>query len=149
MKTNIKDIKTLALVPLFGLSMHSCQNTPLYTEHTNVVVRANNIGVLIKDTETDTERLIDLLKYRQEDGCLEKNLLNDGTSSITRSFVADALFLQAGDTLKISSAYNYDDNLVLDVEHSTIKYDRRAVKLRKDMQKINAFKQQTQQEYQR
>jgi len=139
MKNVVKNYKKLVFAPLFGLSLHSCQPVQ-FQGHTNVVVCANNVGVLIKDVKTDKERLIDLLPYNQKDGgmCIPVKDMH----SVNSNFIADALYLQPGDTINVSSAYNYDETFLLNLEHSTIKYDKQALKVRRDMEKINTFKQQ-------
>ncbi len=117
-------LKTLPVALLFALTMSACQ-----TLHKNTVVMVKGNKVLIKDNETNDERLID---------CTKK-------SSKHPNLQADLPYFHKEDPVEFKPAkgYTYEGFRAYPLEGSELKYNEDTIQIRKDREKIAAFKADT------
>ena len=117
-------LKTVPVALLIALAISACQ-----TLHKNTVVMVKNNKVLIKDAETNDERLIDCTKKSNKHPNLQ----------------ADLPYFHKEDPVEFKPAkgYTYDGFRAYFIDGSEFKYNPDTIQIRKDREKIAAFKADT------
>lgn len=115
--------KILALTPLFALTMNACKAT----FYANTFVTTHSNKVLLKDSSTDEERLIDCTKGGQD----------------TKQLLSDLPYFKEGDPVKIQTVQRYDGFRVFKIEETVMEYNHDTIQIRKDKEVIEAFKNDT------
>lgn len=117
-------LKTLPVALLIALAMNACK-----TLHNNTVSIVKNNKVLMKDSETSEERLLDCTKKDSKHPNLSKDLP----------------YFHPGDQVEFAPAkgYTYDGFRAYFIDGSEFKYNQDTIQIRKDREKIAAFKADT------
>lgn len=112
--------KSLIIVPFIAVTMTACKT------YTNIVVMVKGNKVLMKDSETNEERLVDCSKKSAKYPDLSKDLP----------------YFHEGDEVKFTpgKGYTYEGFRAYDLTDSKFKYNKDSIQIRKDMEKIEKFK---------
>ena len=112
--------KILFVAPLVALTMSACK-----TFYANTFVTTHSKKVLLKDSSTEEERLIDCTK---------------GNSQDVKQLISDLPYFKEGDPIKVKTTQRYDGFRVFKIDEAVLKYNHDTIQIRKDKEVIEAFK---------
>ena len=112
---NVKNAKTFAVAVLSFLTLAANAE-----KRVNLFVKSEGKAILVKDAETNEERLIQNVN--------------------SKKLVEDLPYFQAGDTITINPTKKYEDHRVFNYKWSNFKYNKKLIVIRKETKVVDDWK---------